>query len=176
MVGSYRSIGGTLAVIVLVCLVALFGAVAVPQAVGADESYIVLSDSMAPSIEAGDVVFVSNTQPAAVERGDIISFERPGSSDDVIPDEVTHRVVEIVDRQDGRYFQTKGDANDRPDAALVPAGNLIGVVGFSLPFIGYVVTAVNSGAGILLFVVLPALLLIVNELWTLWRAATSEGE
>ena len=177
MVGTYRSIARMVGGVVLVCLVGLFVVVAVPQIVGADESYVVLSDSMEPTIKAGGVVIVSETQPSTIDGGDVISFERPGGAGDgITPDKVTHRVVEVVERDDGRYFRTKGDANEEPDQHLVPAENLIGVVTLSIPLVGYLVNFVNSGLGLILFVVVPAVLLVVNEVWTLWVAATREGE
>lgn len=160
----------------LVALVAPFAVFAVPQLAGAQHSYVVLSDSMSPTMSAGDAVVVEEVPPSAVETGDVITFERADGADgDAGTDKVTHRVVEVVQRDDGRYFRTKGDANEQPDDELVPASAVVGVVTLTIPYVGYVVDFANSDVGLLTLVVLPAVLLVVNEAWTLWVAARDGG-
>ncbi|MFB6068367.1 MAG: signal peptidase I [Halobacterium sp.] len=161
-------------VVLLIAVVLPFVVFAVPQVVGAQHSYVVLSSSMSPTIHAGDVVVVDGVDPANVEEGDVITFEPP--SDHQIDSElVTHRVVEVVRRDGELFFRTKGDANEEPDQALVPAENVVGTVQFHIPKIGYVIQFAGSGRGTLAFVVVPAVLLILNEGWTLWKAASADS-
>lgn len=175
MFDSRRSVLNALALLAVVIVVGIFVVFAVPQAVGADHSYVVLSNSMSPTMSAGDAVVVEEVPASSIEAGAIITFQRVGDTGAGAPtDKVTHRVVDVVDRDDGRYFRTKGDANEEPDGELVPASNVVGVVMFSIPYIGYVADFVDTGVGLLLLVVLPAVLLIANELWTLWIAATED--
>lgn len=164
---------------ILVAAVAVFGVIAVPQLVGAEHSYVVLSDSMTPTFSAGSVVMVNEAPAGQVEEGDIITYNPPsGASNDAEGvDRVTHRVVGVVEQDGQRAFRTKGDANEEPDSQLVRPDDLIGVVMFSIPAVGYVVQFANSGNGILLLVVVPAILLALNEIWELYRAAvTTDGE
>ena len=158
----------------LIAIVVPFVIFAVPQVAGASQSYVVLSSSMSPSIHAGDVVVVDGVSPEQIEEGDVITFHPP-SGHEIDADLVTHRVVDVAQRDDGRYFRTKGDANEEPDQELVPAENVVGVVQFHIPYIGYVIQFANSSLGILLFVVGPAVLLAVNEVWTLWKAAAGNS-
>lgn len=160
----------TLAAIVLVVVVAPFVVFAVPQAVGASHSYVVLSDSMSPEIRAGDVVIVDDVQVDSIETGDVITYERPGGSQ-----LVTHRVIEV--RDDGALlFRTKGDANEDPDPTPVPAGNVVGVVLFHVPLIGHVISFAGSDLGIVAFVILPAVGLAVGELYDLYKEATVDSD
>ncbi|WP_168219909.1 hypothetical protein [Salarchaeum sp. JOR-1] len=62
------------------------------------------------------------------------------------------------------------------DQALVPAENVVGVVQFHIPYFGYLVQFVNTANGTLLFVVVPAVLLVVNELWNFRTALTDDGD
>lgn len=166
-------LGKTLGLSFLVLLVFLFVATAIPQVVGADNSYIVQSDSMSPTIDAGDVVFVYATPPEQITEGDVITFERAGAGES---NRVTHRVVEVVERDGERQFRTKGDANEDLDPQLVPASQVIGVVGFHVPLIGYVTSFAQTRLGILALVVVPAVLLVVSEMWDLATAMAVEGD
>jgi signal peptidase len=163
--------GGTLGALLIALAVLPFVLFAVPQLAGASHSYVVLSDSMSPQIHAGDVVFVDDVDAAAIEEGDVVTFDRPGGDD-----RVTHRVVDVRESGGELLFQTKGDANEEADAQLVPAENVVGRVAFHVPYLGHVVTLVGSDVGLFSFVVVPTALLVVNELWAFYRAATGESE
>lgn len=158
----------TLVVVFIVVPLAIF---AVPQVVGADHSYVVLSSSMSPTIGAGDVVIVREVPPSKVEKGDVITFRSDTGGG---PGRITHRVDEVVTRDGERRFRTKGDANEEADQHLVPPGDVVGRVAFWIPFIGYFVSFAGSDLGIVTFVIVPSVLLIANEAWTLYRGMTAE--
>jgi len=160
--------------VLFVGLVAAFVVFAVPQVVGANHSYVVLSSSMAPALQAGDAIVVDDVSPRQIERGDVVTFEPPAGAGEYGTERVTHRVVEVVERDDGRYFRTKGDANEELDRGLVPADNVVGRVSFAIPYLGHVVLFANSDTGILSLVVVPAVLLGLNEVYEL-RAASRRG-
>jgi signal peptidase I len=91
--------------------------------------YVIVSGSMAPRIEPGDVVCVDPGALAGLHRGQIVVVHdpvRPGRL-------LAHRVVEV--RRDGSLV-TKGDANPVPDSTHVPAGGAVGVVRLVVPSIG----------------------------------------
>lgn len=160
--------------VLLIALVLPFLIYAVPQVAGADHSYVVLSSSMSPSIQAGDVVVVASVPSSSIQAGDVITFEPQGDRAPGGVDRVTHRVVEVIEREDGRYFRTKGDANAEPDQALVPPANVVGRVMFSIPLIGHVILFAGSDLGILMLIIVPSALLIAGEVWDLWRAARAD--
>lgn len=154
--------------IVLIALVVPFALYAVPNAVGADHSYVVLSGSMEPTISTGDAVLVAEQSPESIERGDIITF---ATEDEATP--TTHRVVEIIQTDEGREFVTKGDANENRDPQQVSDRNIIGTLAFSIPFIGYVIKFAGTQMGFLALVGIPLGLLILGELYDLAVAARS---
>ncbi|WP_458189312.1 signal peptidase I [Haladaptatus sp. NG-WS-4] len=155
---------------VLVAGVALMAIVVFPQLVGADQSYVVVSGSMSPTMKAGDVV-VRDISVQSIEASDIITFETTDSR----PSRTTHRVVEVVEREDGLQFRTKGDANEEPDPRLVPAKRVVGQVWFHIPYLGYLMRFAQSKLGILAFVVVPSVLLVVTEVYSHAKAATSDS-
>lgn len=154
--------------------VAVFVVFAVPQAVGADHSYVVLSSSMAPTMEAGDAILVSEVPPERIAEGDVVTFEPPADHGEYGTDRVTHRVVEVLDRDDGLYFRTQGDANEEPDRALVPAANVVGRVSIHVPELGHAVLFASSDTGLVTLVVLPAVLLGLDEIYKLWTMTKAE--
>jgi signal peptidase len=168
---TLRRVGGVL----LIAAIIPFVIFAVPAVAGADASYVVLSDSMSPTINAGDAVIVSETDSESIETGDIITFDatnpeeyQSGSGADTAL--VTHRVIDVNRAGDGVEFTTQGDANSAPDSAPVSGDQVIGVVSFHIPYIGYAVSFAGSQTGMILFVVIPSFLLIVNEVYELLSA------
>ena len=151
---SMPSGGKLLATLVLLAAVSPFVVFAVPQAVGADEGFVVLSGSMEPALSPGDVVIVDAAAPVRV--GDVITYRTGGDS---VP--TTHRVV---GERDGGY-ETKGDANENVDAGLVAPETIIGRTVLVIPFVGHVILWANTPVGYVSLVVGPLVLLGVSELF-----------
>src|SRR3954454_9103979 len=72
--------------------------------------------SMAPVIPLGSAVVIAPIDTASLVSGDVVSLRIAAENTPF-----THRIVDIVDRADGRWIRTKGDANPQPDPTLVPA-------------------------------------------------------
>ena len=118
---------------------------------------IVLTDSMYPEIQSGDLILCHTIDAEQVKVGDVISFFDPAGNGTSV---TTHRVVEIV-RQDGALaFRTRGDHNNTEDKLPVPASDLVGVYKTRLPGVGHVAMFMQSTTGLILCVVLPILLLV----------------
>ncbi|WP_080505219.1 signal peptidase I [Halorubrum aethiopicum] len=168
---TLKRFANLLGIALLIAVVAPFVVYAVPAVVGAEYSFVVLTASMTPAIAPGDVVIVDERDPAAIGEGDVITFVR---GDSEVP--VTHRVIGVTESGGEVAFETKGDANEDPDSALVPGSNVLGAVAFSIPYIGYVVQFTDSATGFTLLVVLPFALLALSEVWSLYRSRTGSGE
>lgn len=154
-----RALVSALVIVVVLSVVAPFVLFGVPQLVGADRSYVVLSGSMEPYMAAGDAVIVAAAPVASIREGDVITYQRGGD----IP--TTHRVVERVTDEQGVAFRTMGDANEDPDPALVRPTSVVGEVVLVIPYIGHVVQFANTPIGIVSLVVVPIGLLVVSEGW-----------
>lgn len=178
-----RHIVNGLGLLILIAIVAPFVVYAVPQLIGATESYVVQSGSMEPTIQTGSVIFVYETEPSAIEEGDIIAYNLREPDQRV----TTHRVVDVT--RDGELlFRTKGDANEDPDQYTVSPDAVIGTVpivaeSVTIPFVGYfeelplqipylgrVLIVAGSKWGIFFLVMVPAALLIISETYTLIKA------
>jgi len=164
----WRRVANVVGLVLVVAVVLPFLVYAAPQVVGADQSYVVLSGSMEPTISPGDAVIVESVPPETIQRGDVITFVREGTDRPT-----THRVVDIVERNGGLAFETRGDANENADQALVRPrqvqGKVMSVGGFLLvlPFVGYIVQFASTPVGFLALFVVPLTVLVVTELWSL---------
>lgn len=87
---------------------------------------VVATGSMEPAICVGDIALVLDTDPGALEAGDVIQYRCDGYT-------VVHRVVEVSG--DGTFL-TQGDSNNAPDANPVSGGQVIGRVVLVVPKIG----------------------------------------
>lgn len=125
--------------------------------VGGYMPLIVLTDSMYPTIESGDLIICHTEDAEDIVVGDIISFFDPAGNGTSI---VTHRVLEITE-QDGQIaFKTKGDGNNVEDQMLVPAENLVSVYQTRIPGAGNVAMFMQTTPGLIVCVVLPLCLLV----------------
>ena len=123
---------------------------------------VVKSGSMRPKIKTGSVVVVKPSADYSV--GDVITFNEKS-----IGGSVTHRIVKISGPPAHRLYTTKGDANNAPDDNLIGRDRIIGKVLFSVPYLGYALDTVKRPWGFILVVVIPALLLISEEIKKIWQ-------
>lgn len=162
--------------VLLIAIIAPFVVFTVPQVVGAEHSYVVISGSMTPAIAVNDAIIVNEVSPTSIDVGDVIVFHARSEIDSDNIDVTSHRVVEIVRTDNGLAFKTKGDANEEPDPGLVPADALVGRMAFMIPYIGYVITFASSKIGFITLVAIPLGLLILGEVYDLARAARNSRD
>lgn len=122
---------------------------------------IVLTDSMYPEIESGDLIICHTADAQDIQVNDVISFFDPAGNGTSI---VTHRVIEIVEEGGVLSFRTKGDYNNTEDKALVPADSLVGVYKTRIAGAGNVAMFMQSTTGLIICVVLPIVLLVAYDI------------
>lgn len=159
----------TLLVVVIVLLaVALVGV----RLVGLTP-YTVLSGSMEPAYHVGSLIYVKKTAPENISVGTPITFvvneDLLVATHRVVDIAVTDtRQEPLLDETTGEplldengdalyqevpleeptyYFQTKGDANDAVDGTPVHYKNVLGTPVFSLPYLGYLSSWLQTRQG-----------------------------
>lgn len=155
----YNIFLGLVGALILLLLLSMF------QITDAFKILIVQSGSMEPAIHTGSIVLV---MPARDYRAnDIITFsDSPNSQTPT-----THRIVEIKNDNSQIAFVTKGDANNAADRKEVAPDKVIGKVRLSVPFAGYVIDFVKKPLGFILVIIIPALLVISDEIKKIWQEA-----
>ena len=139
---------------VLVVIVVVIALLLVGARLFGLQVYAVLSGSMEPTYHVGSVIYVEPVDPSEIQVGDPITF--------VMNEELTvatHRVVRID--AENSHFYTKGDANENPDAAPVHFNNLLGKPVFTIPYLGYISSYVQSPPGMYYAIAVGVLLLVL---------------
>ena len=122
---------------------------------------IVLTDSMYPEIESGDLIICHTAEAEDIEVRDVIAFFDPAGNGSSI---VTHRVIEVVEENGTLSFRTRGDNNNTEDRLLVPADNLVGVYQSRIAGAGHIAMFMQSTTGLIICVVLPIILLVAYDI------------
>ena len=129
----------------------------VPSVAGA-LPLIVLTDSMYPEIESGDLIICHTEDPENIQVGDVIAFFDPAGNGSSI---VTHRVIEVTEQNGEIAWRTKGDNNNTEDRLPVVASKLVAVYeGTRFAGFGNVALFMQTTPGLIICVVCPILLLV----------------
>lgn len=131
--------------------------------------YTILTQSMYPTIKAGDIVVTYKDKDNNYNTGDIITFTTNGSSITV-----THRITEIYEVNGKRTYRTKGDNNNTADMTTIPAENVIGRVVFRIPKAGYIQQFMVTKTGWIVVVVIPCLGIVIYDILKMFKAAAKK--
>ncbi|MGG3470165.1 signal peptidase I [Neobacillus pocheonensis] len=142
----------------------------VPNIAG-NKIYVVLTGSMVPVFDPGSIVIDKKIKPEQIVPKDIVTFIDPRDSNKLI----THRVVQITNKNGSLSFITKGDANDSNDPFVVPAGNVIGKVNYWVPYLGYILEFSKSSMGMKLpLIIIPGSWFLIAQLMKVIRLIKEE--
>lgn len=108
---------------------------------------VVISGSMQPAIQVNDLIVTHSR--AEYDVGDVITYLSNG-------DLVTHR---IVNTENGRYT-TRGDFNNAPDPNRVSHGEIVGKVVFVIPYVGLILSYLQTPLGMLVLVLFGLVLIL----------------
>lgn len=123
--------------------------------------YIVTSNSMQDTFQAGDLTVSKQVDPATLEPGDIVTFR---SIDPVNYGQVvTHKIKSITTYEGKPAFVTYGTTTGVEDAYPVPFSQVLGQYQFRLPGMGNFFYFLKSTAGYVTVILLPFLLLIILQ-------------
>ena len=130
----------------------------------------VLSGSMVPTLDVGDLVVAKVVTPDELRAGELATFREPETGK-----LITHRVQSIVWHGELADVITRGDANELGENWSVSSTDNVGEVVLRVPRVGYVVGLLSTPAGQLglagLALALGVLILVV-----LWRPAPRDDE
>jgi signal peptidase len=158
-----RVLSGLVYVLLSVLIVLAVCLVVIPK-VTHGAALTVLTGSMRPGIEPGDIVVVAGVEdPSRLEVGDVITY-LPYPDD---PTLITHRIIGVSATGDGgRTFTTQGDANSAIDDPVMDY-QVRGRHLFTVPKLGrYInwgqghVTWVPAAIGVVLLVYAAGLLIV----------------
>ena len=117
---------------------------------------IVASDSMQPSVLAGDLVIVKQVDAEELMTGDVIAFKENNGTVTV------HRIVDMITSKGEVYFETKGDNNTTTDAALTAGENVVGKFSSRIGGLGDIILVIASPLGFAVLLLSTMLLFLIG--------------
>jgi signal peptidase I len=142
----------------------MVGLIACAFVFGLVQARVVASDSMAGTFSRGDLLVSVSAQLRQPVEGDVVVFNYYNFERTKLIGLFSHR---IVGGNASVGWQTKGDANDDPEAAPVLSQDIVGVAVGWVPLVGFVLQPQ-------VLLALLALALIVNFFWSdlvdAWKA------
>jgi signal peptidase len=133
-----------------------------------------LTASMSPEIDRGDVTIVTPIAISEVTEGMVITYHEPVDDHSL----VTHRIVSVETGPDGAVqVQTKGDANSAIDPwTATLAGDTAYEVRAVIPELGHVIQALRAPVVAQVLLYGAPSLLVGWLLLTIWRPTREEEE
>lgn len=119
------------------------------------QNYIVLSGSMEPTLNIGDIVFIKKTDE--INEEDIISFKVNNSI-------VTHRVISIIKNEDNKIqYITKGDNNNGADDESIFKEDILGKYVFKIGKLGNIILFLKTKSGMVILILMFLLLILFTN-------------
>ena len=122
--------------------------------------YTILTQSMYPTIKAGDVIVTYKEDNNIYNVGDVITFTSENNNGMTI----THRVNEVFEVNNVYSYRTKGDNNNTADSEIINSDKVLGRVVFKIPKAGFIQQFLVTKTGWIFAVILPALGVVIYDL------------
>ncbi len=133
------------------------------------QMYVIVSPSMEPEINVGDVIISEKYDGGELEVGQVVTYY--GTKGDVAGKMITHKIVEI----DGDKIVTQGVANSNPDPSI-RRDEVRSVMKRNTVVLSAVYRVISAPAGFICLIVLPLAAMIVSEIIGLILEVKKEGE
>lgn len=133
--------------------------------------YTILSQSMYPTIKAGDIVVTYMNDDNLYKSGDVITYVSRANGGITI----THRVQEVYNVNGSYSYKTKGDNNSSPDSEVVSADNVLGKVVVKIPKAGYIQQFMVTKIGWIVTIVLPCLGVVIYDILKIFKTVTRKS-
>ena len=91
---------------------------------------VVATPSMTGELNKGDAAIFEKYEDQPIVEGQVIVFEKDDSM-------IIHRVADIQTVNGTTRYFTKGDANEDLDAGFIQRSDIVGLVNYKVPYIGY---------------------------------------
>lgn len=124
----------------------------------------VQSDSMVPTFDENDLIFIQQCDPSSLQVGDIVTFHAIIDNQYALN---THRIIAINEVSGLNSYTTKGDNNELADQHVIADGDIVGKYVFKIPYLGKVIDFLSSTWGFLIVIVVPMLLFFIYQVYHL---------
>ncbi len=130
----------------------------------------VITGSMTPAINPGDLIVVVDADIKKLEVGDVITYIPDRYQNKVF---VTHRIVNIS--EDRSEITTRGDANNVDDPPITP-DHIEGKKILVIPFMGRVFEFLSTTAGLLVLAIVFVVYVVLEAVVKEYRKSEKDAE
>lgn len=120
------------------------------------KTYVIISGSMMPEFQIGDIVIIKSVPVEELKKGDVISF-RKGQ---IV---ITHRISEVLTEKGIKKFKTKGDNNNTEDTGTIEVQEIEGKVIGKISTVGKIAIALKNKNVIISIVIFYYIFLLKSE-------------
>lgn len=135
--------------------------------------YVIVSPSMSPVLEVGDVIISKEYTEGQLSVGDTVQYV--GKYGDAKGKIITHQIIGVSGEGSDAVVITKGVANAEPDPPI-HASDVIAVMQYKTHVIDKIYRAISTTAGFICLVLLPMMAMIVYEIVDLAKELHKEKE
>ena len=118
--------------------------------------YVIISGSMQPELDIGDIVVVKKVDPNNLKKDDIISFRKGQTI-------ITHRIEEVKNTEEKIQFLTKGDNNNTSDKDLVSEKEVEGIVVNKIQKLGKILLKLRDKTLIIFIILIYYVFLMYDQ-------------
>lgn len=123
------------------------------------------TNSMKPTFQSGDLIFIKKCDTSKLKEGDIITFHTIIDNQYALN---THRIQKIDEVNGVRSYTTVGDNNNGvADQHVISDGDIVGKYIGHVTGLGKVMKFLSSSMGFLIVIVLPMLLFFIYQVYNL---------
>ncbi len=123
------------------------------------------TNSMKPTFQSGDLIFIKKCDTSKLKEGDIITFHTIIDNQYALN---THRIQKIEEANGVRSYITVGDNNKGiADQHVISDGDIVGKYIGHISGLGKVMNFLSSSMGFLIVIVLPMLLFFIYQVYNL---------
>ena len=138
-------------------------------------AYVIVSGSMEPLIKIKDAVLIKRVDSDnELKQGDVVTYRATDPTYYGIL--VTHRIVDIKEKNGKKIYVTKGDHNETVDRSPIDFNQITGKVVMRIPKIGYIKYFLVSSYGWIIAIVIPSLLVIIMDIYKLVKNVMNGGK
>ena len=107
--------------------------------------YMIMTGSMEPDYNIGDLIITKEINQENIKKGDIITYALADGNATV-----THRIIDVIEKDGKTMYKTKGDNNNAPDQNLVEYNQIQGVFLFKINNFGAILSSFLTKTGIVI--------------------------
>lgn len=162
---------GTVLETIFIIFIVLFCFISICQRIlSKDHSFFgyrifnIVTSSMKPDLDVGDIILVKEIDPKDIKRGDNITYQ--GMSSELAGKIITHQVKNYIEENGKRIFYTQGINSDTMDPAVYEE-QIYGIVSYKFKGLSFINRIITSTFGFILCVVLPLAYIFFLEMKTI---------